>query len=155
MICTASLSTNLPLGPSTPTWRWGAIAAKKIIAETGANPKFVFDQARRNPKKARAYEMMYRTHGDPGPMRYTCRMDDCCAIGGGGQAGILHKRRACGALEHVPCGIGTTVYLPGTWMQRHVRCRPGSPESLPGPRQSKDDRGERKSQNPRGETFSQ
>ncbi len=59
----------------------GAVAAKKIIARTGADPNFVFDQAKRNPERASAYEMGFRPL-DPGPMRYACRMEDCCAVGG-------------------------------------------------------------------------
>ncbi len=58
------------------------MAAKKVIAETGAYPNFVFDQAKRGPERASAYEMMFRPQKDSGPMRYACRMEDCCAVGG-------------------------------------------------------------------------
>ncbi len=69
------------VGPIDPDLGTGAIAAKKIIAETGADPNFVSDQAKKN-SSAGAYTMMYQDNSDPGPMRYTCRMDDCCAVGG-------------------------------------------------------------------------
>ena len=69
------------VGPIDPDLRMGAVAAKKIITKTGADPNFVFDQAKRNPERASAYEMGFRPL-DPGPMRYACRMEDCCAVGG-------------------------------------------------------------------------
>ncbi len=70
------------VGPIDPDLGTGAVAAKKIITETGVDPNFVFDQAKRDPKKASEYEMMFWTQNDPGPMRYACRMEDCCAVGG-------------------------------------------------------------------------
>ncbi len=70
------------VGPNDPDLGTGAIAAKKIIARTEADPNFVFDQAKRNPERASAYEMGFRPL-DPGPMRYACRMEDCCVVGGG------------------------------------------------------------------------
>ncbi len=72
------------MGPIDLDLETGAVAAKKIIAETGADPNFVFAQAKRNPETASTYEMMYQTEDDPGPMRYTCRVEDCCDVGGGG-----------------------------------------------------------------------
>ncbi len=69
------------VGPIDPDLGTGAIAAKKIIAETGADPNFVSDQVQRN-SSAGAYAMMYQDDSNPGPMRYTCPMDDCCAVGG-------------------------------------------------------------------------
>ncbi len=59
----------------------GAVAAKKVINKTGTDPNFVFDQAKRNPERASAYEMGFRPV-DPGLMRYACRMEDCCTVGG-------------------------------------------------------------------------
>ncbi len=49
------------VGHFDPDLGTGAIAAKEILAKTGADPNFVFDQANRNPEKASAYEMMYQT----------------------------------------------------------------------------------------------
>ncbi len=57
------------------------MAAKEVIARTGADPNFVYDQAKRHPEKASVFEMGFRPQ-DPGPMRYTCRVEDCCAVGG-------------------------------------------------------------------------
>ncbi len=70
------------VGPIDPDLGTGAVEAKKVIAETGADPNFVFDQAKRDPEKASAYEMVFRPQEDPGPMRYACRKEDCCAVGG-------------------------------------------------------------------------
>ncbi len=70
------------VGPLDPDLGTGAVAAKKVIARTGADPNFVFDQAKWNPERASAYEMGFRPREDPGPMRYACRMEDCCAVGG-------------------------------------------------------------------------
>ncbi len=39
-----------PAGLINPDLGTGAVAAKKIIARTGADPNFVFDQAKRNPE---------------------------------------------------------------------------------------------------------
>ncbi len=70
------------VGPIDPDLGTGAVAAKKVIARTVADPNFVFDQAKRKPQRASAYEMGFRPRGDPGPMRYACRMEDCCAVEG-------------------------------------------------------------------------
>ncbi len=69
------------VGPIDPDLGTGAVAAKKVIPRTGADPNFVFDQAKRNPERASAYKMGFRPQ-DPEPMRYACRMEDCCAVGG-------------------------------------------------------------------------
>ncbi len=110
------------VGPFEPDLGTGAVAAKKIIAETGDDPNFVFDQAKRDPERASAYEMMFRPQKDPGPMRYTCRMEDCCAVGGSDSIGLLHGRRAGCTLEYLPCGGRTLVHVPGRRMQGHVHC---------------------------------
>ncbi len=68
------------VGPIDPDLGTGAIAAERIIAETGADPNFVSDQVQRNPSTG-TYAMMFQDR-DSGPMWYTCRMDDCCTVGG-------------------------------------------------------------------------
>ncbi len=56
--------------------------AKTVINDTGVDPNFVADQVDKDTKKARSYEVMYRSNDDPGLMRNLCRVDDCCAFGG-------------------------------------------------------------------------
>ncbi len=81
------------VGPIDPDLGTGAIVVKKIIARTGADPNFVFDQAKRNPERTSTYKMGFRPL-DPGPMRYACRMEDCCAVGGGGCAWPSPQKRS-------------------------------------------------------------
>ncbi len=69
------------VGPIDPNIGTGAVAAKDVIARTGADPNFVYDQAKRHPEKASVFEMGFRPQ-DPGPMRYVCRVEDYCTIGG-------------------------------------------------------------------------
>ncbi len=68
------------VGSIDPTLGTGAVAAKRIIDSTGADPNFVSDEVVRG-SSAGTYPLMYQDD-DSGPMRYTCRMDDCCAVGG-------------------------------------------------------------------------
>ncbi len=63
-----------------PTQGTGAMAAKKILDSTGADPNFVSDEVVQGTSMG-TYPLMYQ-EDDSGPMRYTCRMDDCCAVGG-------------------------------------------------------------------------
>ncbi len=109
------------VGPIDPDLGTGAVAAKKIIAATGADPNFVFDQAKGHPEKASAYEMMYQTQDDPGPMRYTSRMEDCCALGGIRLAFSTEEEPAA-HWNTFPCSSGAAVYVPSPRMQGHVCC---------------------------------
>ena len=68
------------VGPIDPDLGTGAVAAKRIIDSTGANPNFVSDEVKRG-SSAGTYPLMFQD-SDSGPMRYTCRMDDCCAVWG-------------------------------------------------------------------------
>ncbi len=68
------------VGPINPTLGTGAVAAKKIIDSTGADPNFVSDEVVQGSSTG-TYPLMYQDDNS-GPMRYTCRMDDCCAVGG-------------------------------------------------------------------------
>ncbi len=68
------------VGPIDPHLGTGAVAAKRIIDSTGADPNFVSDVVERG-SSAGTYPLMFQDN-DSGPMRYTCRMDDCCAVGG-------------------------------------------------------------------------
>ncbi len=70
------------VGPIDPNLGTGAVAAKRIIDDTGADPNFVSDRVEQG-SSAGTYPLMYQD-SDSGPMRYTCRMDDCCTVGGGG-----------------------------------------------------------------------
>ena len=67
------------VGSIDPNLRTGAVAAKRIIDSTGANPNFVCDDVLRG-SSAGTYSLMYQD-SHSGPMRYTCRMDDCCTVG--------------------------------------------------------------------------
>ncbi len=68
------------VGPIDPDLGTGAVAVKKIIDSTGADPNFVSDEVNRG-SSAGTYPLMFQD-SDSGPMRYTCWMDDCCAVGG-------------------------------------------------------------------------
>ncbi len=68
------------VGPIDPDLATGAVAAKRIIDSTGADPNFVSDEVKRG-SSAGTYPLMFQD-SDSGPVRYTCRMDDCCAVGG-------------------------------------------------------------------------
>ncbi len=68
------------VGPIDPDLGTGAVAAKKIIDSTGADPNFISDRVERG-SSAGTYPLMFQD-SDSGPMRYTCRMDDCCAVAG-------------------------------------------------------------------------
>ena len=68
------------VGSIDPNLGTGTVAAKRIIDSTGADPNFVSDEVVRG-SSAGTYPLMYQDD-DSGPMRYTCRMDDCCAVGG-------------------------------------------------------------------------
>ncbi len=68
------------VGSIDPTLGTGAVAVKRIIDSTGADPNFVSDDVVRGSSTG-TYPLMYQDD-DLGPMRYTCRMDDCCAVGG-------------------------------------------------------------------------
>ncbi len=71
-----------PIGPIDPDLGTGATSVKRVIAETGADPRFVYDQVDKNAKKSRTYDMIYRSNEDRGPSRSLCRVDGCCALGG-------------------------------------------------------------------------
>ncbi len=68
------------VGSIDPNLGTGVVAVKRIIDSTGADPNFVSDEVVRS-SGAGTYPLMYQDD-DSGPMRYTCRMDDCCAVGG-------------------------------------------------------------------------
>ncbi len=62
------------VGHIDPDLGTGAIAAKRIIDNTGADPNFVSDEVKRNSSTG-TYPIMFQDR-DSCPMRYTCRMDD-------------------------------------------------------------------------------
>ncbi len=47
-------------GPVDPSLGTGAVAVKDVIARTGADPNFVYDQAKRHPERASVFEMGFR-----------------------------------------------------------------------------------------------
>ena len=68
------------VGPIDPDPGTGAVAAKRIIDSTGADPNFVSDEVKRGSSGG-TYPLMFQG-SDSRPMRYTYRMDDCCTVGG-------------------------------------------------------------------------
>ncbi len=100
------------VGPIDPNLGTGAVTAKRIIDSTGADPSFVSDEVVQGSSTG-TYPLMYQDD-DSGPMRYTCRMDDCCAVGG------------------VRLAFSTEEELVADWNTSHVAVAPQFTCQVPG-----------------------